>query len=355
MKEYSVQERVDMVLTIGECNENCLLASRVYAQKYPDREHPDKRVFQKLLERFRATGSVAYTKQNKTKPVADNEENEFIVLGSVAENPSTSTRKIAREIGLSQSSVCRILRKHKYHPFHIQMHQNLYGTDFQKRLDFCLWALERVGEENNFFDFVLFTDESTFHNNGLVNRHNFHYYDTENRHLFHTVDRQNRWSTNVWGGIVGEHLIGPYFFNGYLNGRKFLRFLKEDFLNLLENVPLNIRQRMWFQLDGAPAHFKRSVRNYLDRKFPDKWIGRDGPCKWPPRSPDLTSVDFFLWGYVKNIVYGAPPTTIDDMKMRIRNAFDTVTPNILRNVRKSFEDRIRLCIQEDGHHIEQLL
>lgn len=37
--------------------------------------------------------------------------------------------------------------------------------------------------------------------------------------------------------------------------------------------------------------------------FPDWWIGRDGPINWPPRSPDISPLDFFLWGYVKDIVY----------------------------------------------------
>lgn len=148
---YSVQERSDMILVIGECFENCLLAERVYAQKYPNRRHPDKRAFKKLLETFRATGGVNYPKKAILKPVIHDNDNQFLVLGSVIENPNTSTRVVARETGLSQSSVSRILRQHKYHPFHIEMHQTLYGTDFQKRLDFCLWALEKVGEENDFF------------------------------------------------------------------------------------------------------------------------------------------------------------------------------------------------------------
>lgn len=296
MKQYSLQERIEMILIIGECYENTLLASRVYAQRYPEREHPQKASFDMLLARFRATGSVAYTKQNKMMTVTGNEENAFLVLGSVIENPNTSTRKIARDTDISQSSVSRIIRKHKYHPYHIQLHQNLYGDDFQHRIDFCLWALDRVAEEEDFFKFVLFTDECTFHNNGIVNRHNFHYYDTENRHFFHTVDHQNRWSVNVFGGIVGNHVIGPYFFNGHLNGRKFIRFLRTAFWDLLEDVPLNIREKMWLQLDGAPAHFQLDVRNFLNRTFPNRWIGRRGPCSWPPRSPDLTLMDFFYGG-----------------------------------------------------------
>jgi len=45
--------------------------------------------------------------------------------------------------------------------------------------------------------------------------------------------------------------------------------------------------------DGAPAHSSR-IRNHLNLKFPDKWIGRYGPIAWCPRSSDLTSLEFFL-------------------------------------------------------------
>lgn len=353
--KYSQQERIDMVFVLGECYRNCLLASRIYKQKYPDRSHPDRRAFEELLQTFCETGSVSYRKQIKEKPVVNNIDNEFFVLESVVENAHVSSREISNQSLMSQSSVCRILRKHRYHPYHIQVHQNLYGRDFDRRLNFCLWCLERAGEENDFFRYVLFTDESTFHNNGLVNRHNFHYYDTENRHLYRTVDRQNRWCINVFGGIIDDYVIGPYFFDEHLNGAIFLRFLKHDFWTLLENVPLDVRRKMWLQLDGAPPHFRLNVRNYLNRKFPNKWIGRGAPNEWPPRSPDLSSMDFFLWGHVKNLVYNILPTTSENMKLRIKNAFESITPDMLRSVRKSFEKRVRLCIQEDGHQFENLL
>ncbi|KAJ4444490.1 hypothetical protein ANN_06282 [Periplaneta americana] len=62
---------------------------------------------------------------------------------------------------------------------------------------------------------------------------------------------------------------------------------------LLENIPVNIRERIWFQHDGAPPHFDRRVRNHLNATFPDRWIGGGGPVPWPPRSPNLTPLDFF--------------------------------------------------------------
>lgn len=99
---------------------------------------------------------------------------------------------------------------------------------------------------------------------------------------------------------------------------------------------------MWLQLDGAHAYFSLAVRNYLNRKFSDKCIGRGGLINWPPRSLELTSMDFFFWGYIKNLVYSTSPTTADDMKRMIENAFETVTPKMMHNVKRSLEARITI-------------
>ncbi|CAG9840713.1 unnamed protein product [Diabrotica balteata] len=104
MKQYSIQERVDMILIIGECNENCFLTARAYAQKYPNRDRPDKRTLERILDRFRTTGSVAYSKQTPNKPVIDHEENEFNVLASIAEDANTSGRKISNQIDIPRTS-----------------------------------------------------------------------------------------------------------------------------------------------------------------------------------------------------------------------------------------------------------
>lgn len=112
---------------------------------------------------------------------------------------------------------------------------------------------------------------------------------------------------------------------------------------------------MWLQHDGAPAHNAADVRQFLQETFPNKWIGRGGPVAWPARSPDITSCDFFLWGFVKSKVYDTPPTTAEDMQQRIVAAFREITPQMLNNVEQSFKKRIRLCIDENGRHFEHLL
>ena len=59
------------------------------------------------------------------------------------------------------------------------------------------------------------------------------------------------------------------------------------------------RRHILFQSDGAPPHWGLQVRAFLNDTFPERWIGRGGPAAWPPRSPDIYSLDFFLWGYMK--------------------------------------------------------
>jgi len=65
-----------------------------------------------------------------------------------------------------------------------------------------------------------------------------------------------------------------------------------------------------FQQDGSPAHYK-DVRGYFNRNLPQRWKGRTGKedealMRWPPRSPDLTTCEFFFWGFVKDTVFVPP-------------------------------------------------
>ena len=78
--------------------------------------------------------------------------------------------------------------KYKYHPYHICLHQSLHGQDFQNRVIFCNIILNKIQENPNFYNTVLFSDEATFNNIGVVNKHNMHYYAQENPRWVRQVD-----------------------------------------------------------------------------------------------------------------------------------------------------------------------
>jgi hypothetical protein len=69
--------------------------------------------------------------------------------------------------------------------------------------------------------------------------------------------------------------------------------------------------------DGAPAHNATVVRNYLNGNFENCWIGTYGIIQWPPQSPDLIPLDYFLCGYLKTVVYADSPTRLMHLKDKI--------------------------------------
>ncbi|EFN85235.1 hypothetical protein EAI_02325, partial [Harpegnathos saltator] len=68
----------------------------------------------------------------------------------------------------------------------------------------------------------------------------------------------------------------------------------------------------------------------LLHNFPNMWIVIGSRVQeWPPRSPDLTSLDFYFWGYIRDIVYSQKPTTVEHMKNRIRQACRNINVGVL--------------------------
>ena len=111
-------------------------------------------------------------------------------------------------------------------------------------------------------------------------------------------------------------------------------------------------QRVIFMQDGAPPHHLLAVRDALNARFPNGWIGREAPILWPPRSPDLTPMDFFLWGYVKNIVYAEKIRDLVHLRERITAALTTVTPEMIQRTWSEIDYRFDICRATNGAHIE---
>ncbi|GFU31485.1 transposable element Tc3 transposase [Trichonephila clavipes] len=91
---------------------------------------------------------------------------------------------------------------------------------------------------------------------------------------------------------------------------------------------------MWFQQDSAPCQTARATIDLLKDTFGDRLISRFKPVNWPPRSCDLSTLDYFLWGYVKSLVYADKPQTLDHMEDNISRVIADIWPQMLKNHRK---------------------
>jgi hypothetical protein len=154
-------------------------------------------------------------------------------------------------------------------------------------------------EDPTFPESILFCNEAMFHLNGTCNKQTYRWRATTNP-LDEWETRARLAKFMVWCGIWKDTLIWPYFFESTVDSEAYITMLG-DFL-VPELAMLEIEHRaVWFQQDGAPPHYALCVRLWLNKHFPN-WIGRRGTIEWLARSPDLTPMDFFLWGYLKSRV-----------------------------------------------------
>jgi len=89
--------------------------------------------------------------------------------------------------------------------------------------------------------------------------------------------------------------------------------------------------------------------------FPDRLTSRCGDVPWPPRLPDLSMYDFFLWGYLKSRVYEGKPQTLEEMKGAIRKQIGMINQKLLERVVANFRGRLQMCILQNGHHLSAII
>ncbi|GFS57408.1 retrovirus-related Pol polyprotein from transposon opus [Trichonephila clavipes] len=136
-------------------------------------------------------------------------------------------------------------------------------------------------------------------------------------------------------------LIGPID-PPRLKGHKYILRLVDQHTRWGEAVPLTSlsAKELWFQQDGATCHTARATIHLLKDAFSDRLISRSGPVNWPPRSCDLTPLDYFLWGYVKSLVYADKPQTLDHLEDNSRRVIAHIRPQMLEKVIENWTSRL---------------
>ncbi|GFT77823.1 uncharacterized protein TNCV_4388001 [Trichonephila clavipes] len=207
------------------------------------------------------------------------------------------TRWVFSGTGLELMTSCHVI----YSQFGLAIHQN----DHQARRRFVEWAQNEIAVVPYFHKRILFSDEAHFSLNGYVNKQNCRIWSEANPQVYVETPLHPEKLT-VWCALCAGGIIGPYFFkndeghNVTVNGDRYRAMITNFFVPELNNHDV---QELWFQQDGATCHTARATIDLLKDTLGDRLISRFGPVNWPPRSCDLTPLDYFLWGYVKSLVY----------------------------------------------------
>ncbi|GFT74196.1 putative DD41D transposase [Trichonephila clavipes] len=114
-------------------------------------------------------------------------------------------------------------------------------------------------------------------------------------------------------------------------------------------------QELWFQQDGATCHTAHTTIDLLKDTFGDRLISRFGPVNWPPRSCDLTPLDYFLWGYAKSLVYADKPQTLDHLEDNIRLVIADIRPQMLEKVIENRTSRLDCIRASRGSHMPEII
>ena len=140
-----------------------------------------------------------------------------------------------------------------------------------------------------------------------------------------------------------ERITGITYLTKVLNGIVFPYFSEND-----------SEENLVFQQDGAPPHYANVVRNALNEKLAGRWFGRRGSIEWPARSPDLSPLDFFLWGYLKDKVYSRNLHTLEELRNAITSEINELRTNqeLLKRVCSAVTARIKECMEVSGGHFE---
>ncbi|GFY25970.1 hypothetical protein TNCV_1917201 [Trichonephila clavipes] len=91
----------------------------------------------------------------------------------------------------------------------------------------------------------------------------------------------------------------------------------------------------------------------LKDTFGDRLISRFGPVNWPPRSCGLTPLDYFLWGYVKSLIYADKPQTLDYLEDNIRRVIADIRSQMLEKVIENWTSKMDYIRANRGSRMQK--
>jgi hypothetical protein len=81
----------------------------------------------------------------------------------------------------------------------------------------------------------------------------------------------------------------------------------------------------------------------LHEKFDGLLISIRGDQQWPPRSYNLAPCDFFLWGFIKSLVYVNKLRSLLDLKQEIQRVINELDGQVCENVICNFMNKVTAC------------
>lgn len=354
---FSNEDRILIKILRQEKGYNALR----FLKEFPNK-HWSRRALFKLIAHVDATGSGERRKnpgRPKTVRTAANINavQELVLSQEDAPGTHRTGRQIARETGIPETSVRRIIHKDlRLKCFKKRRAQELTEANKLTRLTRAKQLLNKYPQ--SLVSFIWFTDEKLFTVAAPVNLQNDRLYapeETKKKELpaARLLKTRSNFSKSVMVS-VGVSALGCtqliFIDPGVkINGAYYRDVLLSQ--HLLPQIREISGEFFTFQQDSAPAHRARETVELLQRSTPD-FIS---PLLWPPNSPDLNPVDYKIWSVLQERVYRSRIRDVCHLKKRLVEEWSQFDQSIVDRALKEWRVRLKACVNAVGGHFEHKL
>lgn len=268
----------------------------------------------------------------------------------VLKNPGIGIRALSREMNVAASTMKLALNEDlRYYSYKRRKGQLLTEKVREKRLINAKKLLSKVKHPAEPQTIWFFSDEKNFCQDQKHNTQNNRWLAYSTKDIPRVMQTKFPLTVMVFGCVSSEgDVMPPHFF------QEGLRLTSDGYVELLNTVVkpwitrvANGRPYVW-QQDSAPCHTSGKSKKWLSENFYDF----TSPNVWPPNSPDLNPMDYFVWGAVEKDTNRTSSNTKAQLMDKIKTVFEALPRETVASACSRFRSRIEAVIDANGGYFE---
>ena len=295
--------------------------------------------------------SVAKRKKHSRRSDAIRDD-DFIakVQNIVGDDPSKSIRAIARELQVHHKTVWRCIHEDlRYSSYVMRRGQFMTQQTKENRYEKSKKLLCEIKHPEEPKMLWFFSDEKNFDQDQKVNRRNDRWLCQDPEDVPHVMHTKFPATVMVLSVVSNQgDVMPPHFFKkGHrVNAEEYVKVLRDVVKPWIDRVAEG--RPYVFQQDSAPAHKAKATQEWMSANLHSHIT----PEFWPPNSPDLNPLDYYVWGVVERDTNKCPHNTLDSLKSAIKQVMVKMDKAMLTKACARFRPRIEAVIAAEGGFIE---
>lgn len=376
--QYTIAERVFLLEQKMSRVSHRVLKDN-YKKRFPfTARSPTKKVVWQQAKKFTRTGTLhnlnkGNSGRKKTVLTDDTLTLMRDLLHSEKDLPARQSRSSIRRhnlpVQISKSSFQRGIKLLGFHPYKLHYRHVLKAGDKIKRVAMAQYVINKHASDPAWLSNLWMSDEAIFSLNGNVNSKNVVCY-SERRggrpEEFNIDVTKHAASVMPWACLSGDgRKLDLKFFQpekkdgenvGTMNGERYYKLMRYRAIPQIKTLNHGTLAGQTWQQDGARPHWSLQNLAFIQGQFGQNTLAlgaaRWGGAEWAPHSPDLSVLDFSVWGIMKYHVFMHPmPTTQQALKAKISAVWEReITPDLIKKMFGSFITRCRNVLLRNGGH-----